>query len=216
MKQLILIATTVLSTFVFGSEIKSSNEKISFSHGTFDAIVVNIPYGNKETIEKELRSEMKDWGGKYDSKGDEYTAKGAKMKAMGDKLFDGYAKIIKKGDEYLVAFAVDLGGAYMTHHQHKDQHKVIEGRALKFAKSASVRSVEDEIEIEAKALSSLEKDQRSIEKNIEDSKKDIENYKKKISEEEDAIKKGESDLETKKGEVAKQAEKLEEIKRRLK
>lgn len=205
-----------MSTFVFGADIKSSNEKVSFSHGSFDAIVVNIPHGNKETIEKELRSEMKEWGGKYDSKGDEFTAKGAKMKAMGDKLFDGYAKIMKKGDEYVVAFAVDLGGAYLTHHQHKDQHKVIEGRALKFAKAASVRSVEDEIESAAKVLSGLEKEQKTIEKNIVESKQDIENYKKKITEEEEAIKKGEGDLETKKGEIAKQAAVLEEIKSRLK
>lgn len=216
MKQILLIATVFLSTFVFSAEIKSTFEKVNFTHGTFDAIVVNIPYGNQETIEKQLRSEMKDWGGKYDSKGDEYYSKASKMKAMGDKYFDGYAKIIKKGEEYQVAFAVDLGGTYLTPSGHPAQYKVIEKRALKFAKEASTKSIEDEIEIEAKALSALEKEQKSMEGDIEESKKNIENYKKKISEEEEAIKKNESDLTTKKTEITKQTEKLAEIKKRLK
>lgn len=215
MKQLLVITATVLSAFVYGQDIKSSNEKISFSHGSFDAIVVNIPHGNQETIEKELRSEMKDWGGKYDNAKDEYIAKGAKMKPMGDKYFDGYAKIIKKGDDFYVAFAVDLGGAYLTHHQHKEQHKVIEGRAMKFAKKASVESVKDEIEAETKILTGLQKEQTGLEGDIEESKKDIENYKKKIQEEETKIQNNESALSTKKTEVEKQAAKLAEIKAKL-
>lgn len=215
MKQLLTLTATIFTTFIFAQEIKSSDEKISFSHGTFDAIVVNIPYGNKETIEKELRSEMKDWGGKYDSSKDEYVAKGAKMKAMGDKYFDGYAKLYKKGDEYYVAFAVDLGGTYLTRQQHKEQYKVIEGRALKFAKTASVQSIKDEIEAETKILSGLQKDQKNIESDIEDSRKDIENYKKKIQEEEASIEKNESALASKKTEVEKQAEKVAAIKKKL-
>ena len=82
MKQITLLATTLFTTFVFSQEIKTSSDKISFSHGSFDAIVVTIPFGNKDIIEKELKSEMKDWGGKYNSSKGEYTAKEAKMKAM--------------------------------------------------------------------------------------------------------------------------------------
>jgi tRNA G10 N-methylase Trm11 len=58
MKQITLLATTLFTTFVFSQEIKTSSDKISFSHGSFDAIVVTIPYGNKDIIEKELKSEM--------------------------------------------------------------------------------------------------------------------------------------------------------------
>lgn len=216
MRQVILIATMAFSAFSFGQNIKATNEKISFSQGTQDAIVVNIPYGTKEIIEKELKSEMKDWGGKYDSNKDEFMSKGAKMKAMGDKYFDGYAKIIQKGDEMAVAFAVDLGGAYMNSSDHKEQYKVIEARALKFAKKASSESVEEEIDAETKILSGLEKEQKGLEKDIESSKSDIENYKKKIKEEEDSIEKNTDALGKKKEEVDKQAAKIAEIKKRLK
>src|SRR4051794_33398202 len=141
MKQLTLFVAALVSTWAIGQEVKTSNDKVSFSHGSFDAIVVTIPHANKEVVEKELKSEMKDWGGKYNSSKGEYTAKEAKMKAMGDKYFDGYAKIIESGTEIKVAFAVDLGGAYLNSREHGSQHKEIENRAKKFGQSAAKESV---------------------------------------------------------------------------
>jgi hypothetical protein len=216
MKQIILIAATIFTTFVFGQEIKTSNEKVSFSHGSFDAIVVNIPFGDKDVIEKELKSEMKDWGGKYNSSKDEYTTKQSKIKAMGDKYFDGYAKIIEIGGEFKVAFAVDLGGAYMTHNEHSEQHKVILERVKKFAQSAAKSSVEDKIDVEAKALKKLNGEKEDLLKDIEKSKKDIEDYKKKIAESEQKIKDNESATAKKEGEISTQTTKLGEVQGLLK
>ncbi|AEA43633.1 hypothetical protein [Fluviicola taffensis] len=216
MKQLTLFVATLLTTWVVGQEIKTSNEKISFSHGSFDAIVVNIPYGNKDIIEKELKSEMKDWGGKYNSSKDEYTTKQSKIKAMGDKYFDGYAKIIESGGEFKVAFAVDLGGAYMTHGEHHEQHKAIQERVKKFAQAAAKSSVEGKIDLEAKALKKLNGEKEDLLKDIERSKKDIEDYKKKIAESEQKIKDNESATSKKEGEIGAQATKLEEAQGLLK
>ncbi len=216
MKQLTLIVATVLTTWVVGQEVKTSNEKVSFSHGTFDAIVVTIPYANKDVIEKELKSEMKDWGGKYNSSKDEYTAKQAKMKDMGDKYFDGYAKIIQSGSEIKVAFAVDLGGAYLNSGEHRDQHKIIEHRVKKFGQNASKESVNGMIELETKSLKKLNGEKEDLQKSIEGSKKDIESYKKKISEAEQKIKDDEAATQKKEGEIAAQAKKLEEVQELLK
>lgn len=216
MKQITLLATTLFTTFVFSQEVKTSNDKISFSHGSFDAIVVTIPYGNKDIIEKELKSEMKDWGGKYNSSKDEYTAKQAKMKAMGDKYFDGYAKIIESGSEIKVAFAVDLGGTYMNSSQHRDQHREIESRAKKFGQSASKESVNGMIEAETKALKKLTEEKEDLLKDIEDSKKDIEDYKKKIAEAEQKIKDDEAATQKKEGEIGTQTTKLGEVQGLLK
>lgn len=216
MKQLTLLAATVLTTFVFGQEVKTSNEKVSFSHGSFDAIVVSIPFANKDVIEKELKSEMKDWGGKYNSSKGEYTAKEAKMKAMGDKYFDGYAKIIENGSEIKVAFAVDLGGAYMNQGEHKEQHKEIEGRVKKFGQTASKESVNGMIELETKALKKLTEEKEDMLKDIERSKKDIEDYKKKIADEEQKIKDNESASQKKEGEIGTQTTKLGEVQSLLK
>lgn len=216
MKQLTLIVATLLTTWVVGQEVKTSNEKVSFSHGTFDAIVVTIPHANKDVIEKELKSEMKDWGGKYNSSKDEYTTKQSKMKDMGDKYFDGYAKIIQSGSEIKVAFAVDLGGAYLNSGEHRDQHKVIENRAKKFGQTASKESVNGMIELETKTLKKLNGEKEDLQKSIEDSKKDIESYKKKIAEAEQKIKDDEAATQKKEGEIGAQAKKLEEVQELLK
>jgi hypothetical protein len=216
MKQLTLFVATILTTWVVGQEVKTSNEKVSFSHGSFDAIVVSIPYGNKDVVEKELKSEMKDWGGKYNSSKDEYTAKQAKIKAMGDKYFDGYAKIIESGSEIKVAFAVDLGGAYLNHREHGDQHKAIEGRVKKFGQSAAKESVNGMIETETKALKKLTGEKEDLLKDIEHSKKDIEDYKKKITEAEQKIKDDESATQKKESEIGTQTSKLGEVQELLK
>lgn len=217
MKQLTLfIATMLLTTWAVGQEVKTTNEKVSFSHGSFDAIVVTIPYANKDVVEKELKSEMKDWGGKYNSSKGEYTAKEAKMKAMGDKYFDGYAKIIENGSEIKVAFAVDLGGAYLNHHEHSAQHKTIESRAKKFGQAAATESVNGMIEVETKTLKKLTGEKEDLLKDIEDSKKDIEDYKKKIAEAEQKIKDDEAATQKKEGEIGTQTTKLGEVQELLK
>ncbi|MNJ83243.1 Chromosome partition protein Smc [compost metagenome] len=216
MKQLTLIVATLLTTWVVGQEVKTSNERVSFSHGTFDAIVVTIPYANKDVIEKELKSEMKDWGGKYNSSKDEYSAKQAKIKDMGDKYFDGYAKIIQSGTDIKVAFAVDLGGAYLNSGEHRDQHKIIENRVKKFGQTASKESVNGMIELETKSLKKLNGEKEDLQKSIEDSKKDIESYKKKITEAEQKIKDDEAATQKKEGEIVAQAKKLEEVQELLK
>lgn len=216
MKQVTLFVAALCTTWAIGQEVKTSNDKVSFSHGSFDAIVVSIPYGNKDIIEKELKSEMKDWGGKYNSSKGEYTAKEAKMKDMGDKYFDGYAKIIESGSEIKVAFAVDLGGTYMNQGDHKDQHRTIESRAKKFGQNASKESVNGMIEAETKTLKKLTGEKEDMLKNIEESKKDIENYKKKIAEEEQSIKDNEAASKKKEEEIGAQTTKLSETQGLLK
>ena len=211
MKQLTLFVATLLTTWAIGQEVKTSNDKVSFSHGSFDAIVVTIPHGNKDVVEKELKSEMKDWGGKYNSSKGEYTAKEAKLKAMGDKYFDGYAKIIESGTEIKVAFAVDLGGAYMNSREHGSQYKEIEGRAKKFGQSAATASVNGMIELETKTLKKMNGEKEDLLKEIERSKKDIEDYKKKIAETEQKIKDTETATQKKEGEISSQITKLEEV-----
>ncbi|MNJ88831.1 hypothetical protein D3C87_63880 [compost metagenome] len=211
MKQLTLFVAALCTTWAIGQEVKTSNDKISFSHGSFDAIVVTIPHANKDVIEKELKSEMKDWGGKYNSSKGEYTAKEAKMKAMGEKYFDGYAKIIESGSEIKVAFAVDLGGAYMNSREHGSQHKEIESRVKKFGQKAAKESVNGMIELETKTLKKLNGEKEDIAKDIERSKKDIEDYKKKIADAEQKIKDNETATQKKESEISTQITKLEEV-----
>lgn len=216
MKQIVLAATLFTAVFSFAQDIKVSEENVSFNNGSHNAVVVTVPYANRDVVEKELKSEMKDWGGKYSSTKGEHQAMQASMKAMGDKYFDGYAKVIESGDQIKVAFAVDLGGAYLDSRQHSAQYKVIQEKAKKFAARAAEAGVENELAAEAKILKEMEKDKSDLEKSIEKSKSDIEDYKKRIAEEEQRIKDNESALSKKGEEITTQTGKIADVEKKKK
>lgn len=48
-------------------EVKITEENYNFSVGSKNAIVVTIPDSKKEVVEKELKNELKSWGGKMTS-----------------------------------------------------------------------------------------------------------------------------------------------------
>lgn len=217
MKYIALVATLTVSTFFYAQDVKTNEENVSFSNGTHNAIVVTIPHGNKDVIEKELKSELKDWGGKYNSSKGEMQTMGASSKAMGNKIYDGYAKIISENDkEVRVAFAIDLGGAYLDSRQHGDQYKVMNERIKKFGKKAAHESIDVQIAAEAKVLKELEGNKKDLEETIEDSKKDIEDYKKRIAEAEQKIKDSEAALSKKGEEITTQTSKLGDVEKKKK
>lgn len=212
--KLFLFTVLSLCTFTTFGQIKATEEAITFSNGTHNAIVVTVPNGTLEGVSDELKSEMKNWGGKFDEKKGEYTAIGASMKKMGDKPFDGYAKVIENGKEIKVAFSVDLGGAYMSSSDHSAQYKVMLDRAKEFSARASTSSINGILKAEEKILKSLSKEQSDFEKDIEKSQSEIEKAKKTIEEEEKKIADNKAALEKKKAEVKAQELKISEIEKK--
>jgi len=214
-----LLASTglLLSCAVsWSQEVKTEEKSVSFNNGSHNAIVVTIPYAKKDVVEKELKSEMKNWGGNFESTKGEYIAMQTTMKAMGEKHFDGYAKIIESGDVIQVAFAVDLGGAYLSSSQHSAQFKVIKEKAQKFGATAATAGVDAELALEAKLLKDMEKEKSDLEKSIESSKKDIEDYKKKIEAAEQSIKDNEANLAKKGEEISTQTGKIADVEKKKK
>ena len=102
-----------------------------------------------------------------------------------------------------MAFAVDLGGAYLSKSNHSEQYKVIEKRVEDFGREAAKECVLKELEAESKIMKTLEDDKSDLEKSIERSKSDIEDYKKKIEEAEKSISENETAVTTKTGEISK-------------
>jgi peptidoglycan hydrolase CwlO-like protein len=205
-----------LSTFLFAQEVTTSSEKVQFSQGTFDAIVVSIPFASKDEVLKSLKSEMKSWGGKVKTSGDEVSSLNAKMKKMGEQYFNGYSKVIKDGDVIKVAFIVDLGGAFMDRMQHGSQYDYIEQRAKDFGVNASKSSVKTSISDQNKALKSLNKEKKSLEKGIAKSKKNIDKYKSQISAEEKNINDSENAIKAKDKEISEQESLIRSTKSTLK
>lgn len=213
MKQLFILLIAAISFNSFAqNEVKVTEESISYSVGSKNSIVVTIPYGDQEVVEKELKSEMKDWGGKYSSsKGEAQTLQSSVKKMFERKTFDSYAKVIKTDDGIKVAVAVDLGGAFMTSSQHSAQFAEMKERLQKFAVTAAKASIKENMKAEEKILSNFEKEEKSLEKEKDSHLKDIEDYKKKIA---DSQKKIEDNviLQTKKKEQIKdQSKKIKDL-----
>jgi hypothetical protein len=189
------------SAFLNAQEVKLKDESVAFSVGNHEAIVAEIPFGKRAIVEKQLKSELKGWGGKLSVNGEEYKVGQGKMRIFGDKRFDGYAKIIETADAIKVAFAIDMGGKFMNSGDHPIEYKSIRERVRNFGAKTGGLSLEADLDADKKALKALEKEEKQIEKSIESAQKDIESYQKKI-------KQAEKDIETKKGELSSKQEEI--------
>lgn len=217
MKSVIIAAAMAIPGMFFAQEVKVKEGNETFSNGSHNSIIVNIPYGKLDVVEKEIKSELKDWGGKYNSTKGEWYTKGASMKSMGDKPFDAYARVVSSDEkEIKVAFTVDLGGAYMDSKAHGSQFNAIESKVKKFANRAANESVAEELAVEGKVLKEMNSNKADMEKSIASSKKDIEEYKKKIEEAEKKIKENEDGVAKKSGEIGTQTNKISEIEKKKK
>jgi hypothetical protein len=218
MSKFIVILVSFFSlSAVFSQDIKLTEETHYFIVGSKNALVINIPYGNKDIVEKQLRKELKDWGGKYDTEKGEFRAIQASTKFMGSKPFDAYVKIIVESDQSIkIAFGFDLGGAFMTSREHGDRFKPMSDRLLAFARETSLTCIDEELDLENKNLSSFEKDQKTLEKDKEKLLEDIEDYKKKIVAAERKIETNLQEQNKAKDEIKRQKEKISDIEKKKK
>lgn len=207
---------TASTVFSCAQEVKLNDESVTFSSGNHHAIVAEIPFGKRAIVEKQLKSELKGWGGKVLINGDEYKVIQGKMKIFGDKRFDGYAKIIETADAIKVAFAVDMGGKYMSSGDNPIEYKTIRERVRNFGAKTGGLSLDADLDADKKALKALEKEEKQIEKSIESSNKNIESYQKKIKQEQKNIETKNAELSAKQEEIKTQNGQISERKKTAK
>ncbi len=217
MKQIYLCIAFVGTTlFSFSQKINLKETNASFSVGSKNAIVVTVPFGNKDIIEKEVKSLLKSWEGKYkDSKNEAQCIQGS-LKSLGNKAFDAYIVTEDEKDAISIALAVDLGGAYLTSREHQSQYKEFEKVMKQLGKDCANRSVEKELEVAKEILEDLTDDQKKLEKDKSDLEKDIENYKAKIADAENKIKENEGKQDRKKTEIGTQTTIVKEVEQKMK
>lgn len=202
MRTLFLIVGMCCSfSVLFGQEVKMTDEAVSFSMGVKNAIVANIPFGKREAVEKQLKSELKSWKGKVVVVGDEYQVVQGKNKIFGESHVNVYAKIIETVDEIKVAFVVDKGGRFMTNIEDPVEYKAMWEKVKKFGASSASASIALAVDADSKILKSMEKEEKKIKSEIESSKKDIENSQKKIEQSQKKIDVKQQELTKKQEEI---------------
>jgi peptidoglycan hydrolase CwlO-like protein len=182
MKHLLTITLLFIGVIAFSQDpIKVEERRESFTTGMKNSLVVNIPIGTEDLVEKVLKDDLKKWKGKFTSK-KEYVIEQATKSVITDKPIDVYVKIIKiAGGKIEVAFAVDLGGAYLNKAEHADMYRKGETKLYEIAKRISTEAVDLEVKEEEKKLKDLEKELSDLVKDKEKLEKSIESNKKKIS-----------------------------------
>jgi hypothetical protein len=189
MKTIIFSIALVFSVSMFANNgLTVSESSQAFSSGSLKCLKITLNHSNEKDVYKFLKSELKSWKGKVQSK-DELFIDDAKMKAMGDNTFDAYLKV--EGDEekglVTIYMAVDLGGAYLSSGSHPDQYRIMEQELISIAKGASKDGLNNTIKDQNKELKDLEKTQEDMVKSKEKLEKEIEDMKQKIEENEKAI-----------------------------
>jgi hypothetical protein len=212
MKHLFIGLSMVLATTAIAqNEVKVSEETQSYAKGSYNSVVVTVPYGVKELVIKALKDELKGWDGKVEGKG-EYVMTQGKLKEMGEKLFDAYAKVILEGNGTVrVAIAIDLGGSFMTSKEHNAQYGAIVKKMTEFAKKAGAAGMDEKIKVEKKAFEKLEKQEKALIKEKEGHEKSIAKAKKSIEDNERKISENKEKAAGKMKEISAQREKVAEL-----
>jgi hypothetical protein len=217
MRTLFLTLISLSSFAAFSQTVKAEESTVSFRDGRFNAIVVNVPFVDEKTLEKALKSELKDWSGKYDSSKGEMTVEQGTINAIGIKPFDAKVKVIdSKKDDLSFAVAIDFGGAYLNRSEHKMQYEALAEKLRLLALKIAKEQIEEESKEQGKVLSSLEKDERNLVKDKEDYESSIKDYEKKIEDAKSKIQQNIKDQSDKRDAIAKQKSVVESVEMKLK
>lgn len=209
MKTLITLVAATLAINL-NAQVKVEEKSVNIE-GSKNGFYISIPYGNQKQVENALKEELKDWKGKYTTKGYIFVDD-CSLKDMGSNTFDVYAKIEENpAGGAFVSLAIDLGGAFLNSGEHGAQFKVMQTRLNAFGIKAAKSAVDDEIKAEEEILKEKQKELADLEADQAKKEKEIEDYKAKITENEKAIEESKKNQETKKTEIKEQETKVQAV-----
>jgi len=175
---LILFLLLNVGGFFAQEEIIVTEEIQNYLLGDKNSIVVTVPYGEASLIEKQLKREMKGWGGSFYVNRGEYTLVQGKLNNLGSGTINAYAKIKMGTDQtYKICFTFDLGGVFLASSEHAAQFKSMSEMLRDFAKETSIKCLEEQIYKEREKLSFTKKNLKMLEKEKAKLAQDISEYK---------------------------------------
>ena len=214
MKSILSLLFVAASTMVLSQKIDIKEVSESFKNGQHNALEMIVPQAGLEQVEKALKSEMKDWGGKYSSSKKEMAVSQGSTPSMGTKPFDAYAKVsLTKEGTVRVVIAFDLGGAYLNSSDHMSLYNAMATKLEILGVSTAKEAVSDKLKEASKEEQKLSNEQENLVKEKKDLENSIEEAQKRIEEAKKALeanKKNQGDNQkalTKKSEEVKRLEK---------
>ena len=215
-KLAIALLCTGLTFVSFSQEHQVLDKEENFgAAGTQQGFYVVVHHAKMDDIGKAVKSKLKKWKGKYSDK-EGIFIDDAKLKSIGENTFDVYGKIIQEAGEVVsLAFAINLGGAYVNKEAHPAAHREFKKLIHEIAVACSKEAVEEEIEEQEDVLKDRRKEQEKLESEKEKLEGNIKDYEEKIVEAKAEIVTNVDNQTKKKAEISAEETKLNEIQTKL-
>ncbi|HLC83968.1 MAG TPA: hypothetical protein VJI69_09060 [Bacteroidia bacterium] len=207
------ILTLVLTFGAIAQKVEVNEGSENFSVGNKNAIIVVFQHDDKDRVEKEWKSLIKDFHpDNVSDKKHEYFFDNVKFTSISANTIDVYSIVLGKDNEIRLMACFDLGGAYASSSTHSKEMAYFKVLAKDFAIKMTKDYYEHKVKEATKVLEKLTDKQTDLEKDNKDLEKDIVDYKEKIKKAEDKIEQNKKDIETKKTEIGAQQKVVDELK----
>lgn len=212
-----VLFTTVLSFIgmvsLFAQKIDVNEGNENFSVGNKNAIVAVFQHDDKDKVEKEWKSMVKDFHPENVSdKKHEYFFDNVKFTTISENTIDVYSIVLGKDNEIRLIACFDLGGAFASSSTHSKEMAYFKVLVKDFAVKMTKDYYEHKVKEATKALDKLTDKKVDLEKDNKGLEKDIVEYKEKIKKAEDKIEQNKKEIETKKTEIGAQQKVVDELK----
>jgi hypothetical protein len=211
MKRFLMASLTFLVAalpFSASAQVKEGEKLMSL--GNNNSLSIELPKIKADFAEKIWKNYVKPYKGKYarDKKDkNEYFLDNALIAGLGaGNTVDVHANFQQMGENTLFTAWFNLGGAFVSSAQFKEQYTEAEKIVLKYAIETAAADTKIQLEDQQKELQKQEKQLKKLEDKNADYKKDIENWKAKIKQAEADIEsnlKSQGDQKTKIGDQRK-------------
>lgn len=215
-KTILSFSLACLSLLGFSQAINISESTESFSTGKQNAVVATFKHSDKDKVEKEWKSLMKDFNPDHvNDKKHEYFFDNAKFTTISANTIDVYSIVLGKDGEIRLMAAFDLGGAYANSSTHSKEIAYFKVIMKDFAIKMVKQDLEEKLKDATKLFEKTTDKRKDLEKDNKNLDQDIVDYKEKIKKAENKIEENKKEIEIKKKEEAEQQKAVEELKKKI-
>lgn len=215
-KTILSFSLACLSLLGFSQAINISESTESFSTGKQNAVVATFKHSDKDKVEKEWKSLMKDFNPDHvNDKKHEYFFDNAKFTTISTNTIDVYSIVLGKDGEIRLMAAFDLGGAYANSSAHSKEIAYFKVIMKDFAIKMVKQDLEEKLKDATKLFEKTTDKRKDLEKDNKNLDQDIVDYKEKIKKAENKIEENKKEIEIKKKEEAEQQKAVEELKKKI-
>lgn len=210
-----LLLLFAINLILQGQKITESAKGMNL--GTNNSFTISFPDYDKKMVETVWKDFTKDFKGRTKNvkRSNELFTDNAEVESISPNPIDLYVDIASAGSGSEMTLWVDLGGIFINSTDHPKQFSGVERLLKDFGSSVKVAALEEELDMEEKNLSSLERDLNKLTNLNEKYYKQIEDWKKAIAENERLIEENDAEQLSKQAEIDRQLELVKELETRL-